>query len=169
MRTVLLLTLMSTLVTAVAQDPSAAGTWNVTGEAASGTTDGGGNWNRNAITGTLIIAQNGQTLTGTWTAATRTAVALQGTIRGETFDFRTDPREVEVIINGERTVMRLRWTFRGTVDGQTLRGTMSLDREDQDSAMPQPFAADRARSSVSVLLLLHDDDIDADAWLTPPA
>ena len=145
MRAALILTLISTLCADIAQDRPAAGTWSVKGDAASGTTDGGGTWNRNAVTGTLVIAQNGQTLTGTWTATNRTAVALHGTITGETFEFRTEPREVEVIINGERTAMRLRWTFRGSVAGDTLRGTMSLDREDQESAMPQPFTGDRAK------------------------
>ena len=145
MRAVLLVTLTSALFAAAVQDRSAAGTWNVKGEAASGTTDGGGTWNRNAISGTLVIAQNGPSLTGTWTATNRTAVALQGNITGGRFEFRTDPREVEVTVNGERTTMRLRWTFRGSVAGETLQGTMSLDREDQDSAMPQPFTADRSQ------------------------
>jgi len=135
--------LLSAAVSSMAQEPSLSGRWEVSGEAASGFTAGGGTWSRNAVSGVLTATQQGETLSGTWTDARPGALPFHGRRSGDAFEIQTESRAVPATIDGVATTIRMRWTFRGTLEKDVLRGTMSFDREESEPAQPQPFIAKR--------------------------
>ena len=146
MRTMLIAAFTGALTIGVAaQQPSVSGTWTVKGEAASGQNDSGGTWNRSAVTGTLVIAEKGGALTGTWTPTKRPPLKFTGQLKGDAFELEAEPRDVAAEINGVASTLRMRWTFVGALKDGQLQGTMSLDKVDDPPAQPQPFTAQRAK------------------------
>ena len=112
-------------------------------EAVTGTTPNGGSWSRDAITGTLVIELKDTALTGTWTGPKGEPWPFTGQVQRARFEVTTSPREMPVVIDGRPGTGRFRWRFRGENDHDTLRGTMVLDREGEQSDRLQPFTATR--------------------------
>ncbi len=135
--------LVGVAIPLVIQERSLTGRWEVRAEAASGSTAGGGTWSRNAVSGVLTVTQQDGTLTGTWTDARPNPLAFEGRRTGDGFEIRTESRSVSVTIDGTPTTLRMRWTIKGTLEKDRLRGTMSFDREDAEASQPQPFTAER--------------------------
>ena len=128
-----------------AQPRTLAGTWTLKAEAAQGQTPEGGSWSRDAITGTLAIELKDPALTGTWTGPKGDAWPFTGQVQLDRFEFTTSVREVPATIDGRQVMVRFRWRFRGENDHDTLRGTMVLDREGEESERLQPFTATRRK------------------------
>jgi hypothetical protein len=139
------LTAPSAIMTQATPASTIAGQWTVTAAAAQGDSPNGGNWSRSAVTGTLTITEKDNKVSGTWNATNGEEWPLTGHIDGTGFSFSTVARDLAVVIDGKEAKMRYRWTFRGDLGRTTLRGTMSLDRSDEESAHPQPFEANRAK------------------------
>jgi hypothetical protein len=133
-------------VSTPAQDRNLSGAWALVAEAVKGESANGGTWSRSAISGTLQMEQSGATLTGTWTGPKGEAWPLAGRVESRRFEARTEARGTPVIIDGRQTTVPMRWTFRGSTDGNTMHGQMSLEREDADERdQLQPFTATRKR------------------------
>ena len=144
MRIFLLLMMMCSMVAApIGQEASVSGTWSLKAEAANGQTHDGGTWSRSAVTGVLVLEQNGTALKGTWTGPRGDSWPFSGRIQGTAFEFRTDPKDMSVTIDGRQTAEAMRWTFRGTASGDTLKGQMALHRDGREPEQLQPFTADR--------------------------
>lgn len=113
----------------VAQSPSMTGKWALEAPAASGVNDSGGEWNLSAQSGMFTLQQSGTAITGQWQGRMPVPWAVAGELHGERVELQTEFREIPVIIDGEKTTQKRRWTFRGVLSGDTLKGTMSLDSE----------------------------------------
>src|SRR5688572_15623148 len=129
MRTILMLAVGVSVTIGVApQQQPVSGTWSVKGEAASGQNDRGGTWNRSAVTGILVIAENDGALTGTWTPTKRPPLKFTGQLKGDAFELEAEPRDVAAEVDGVPSTLRMRWTFVGVSKDGQLQGTMSLDK-----------------------------------------
>ena len=126
----------------VAQSPSMTGTWALEAPAASGVNVGGGEWNLSAQSGTLTLQQSGATITGQWQARMPAPWAVAGELHGDRVELQTEFRDIPVIVDGEKTTRKLRWTFRGVLSGDSVKGQMSLDSESR-RGNEQPFTAKR--------------------------
>ena len=133
------------VMASAAQPRTLAGTWTLQAEAAQGQTPDGGNWSRSATTGTLVIELKDHALTGTWTGPKGDVWPFTGQLQLDRFEFTTSVREVPATIDGRQVMVRFQWRFRGENDHDTLRGTMVLDREGEQSERLQPFTATRRK------------------------
>lgn len=131
------------VMASAAQPRTLAGTWALKADAASGQTPDGGNWSRDTLTGTLVIELKDTAITGTWTGPKGDAWPFTGQLKVDRFELTTSVRELPVTIDGRQSTVRFRWRFRGENDHDTLRGTMVLDREGEQSERLQPFTATR--------------------------
>jgi len=132
-------------MTGAVQPRTLAGTWTLTAEAITGSTPNGGSWGRDAIAGTVVIELKNGAVTGTWTGPKGEPWPFMGQVELALFEFTTTPREMPVTLNGRQGTARFRWRFRGENDHDTLRGTMVLDREGEESNRLQPFTATRRK------------------------
>lgn len=128
-----------------AQERAFSGSWSVRAEAVSGKTEDGGTWNRAAINGTLEIQQEGATLKGAWKGPSGKAWPFTGRARGDKFELTTEKKDMPATINGREMTAPVRWTFRGSVTGNKMSGTMALERVEQKRETLQPFTAERKR------------------------
>lgn len=131
------------VIASAAQQRTLAGTWTLKAEAVQGHTPGGGSWSRDALTGTLVIELKDTAISGTWTGPKGDPWPFTGRLRLDKFEFTTSVREVPATIDGRQVMVRFQWRFRGENDHDTLRGTMVLDREGEESERLQPFTATR--------------------------
>jgi hypothetical protein len=135
--------LCTTLLTPVsARAQSLSGTWTVTAEGAQGTTDEGGTWSMNALSGVLTLTQQGIDVSGSWKGQMPAPWAVSGQLKDRTFELQTEWREIPLTRDGQKSTTRARWVFRGTVSADTLSGTLSLDLQDR-AERPQKFTAKR--------------------------
>ena len=143
MRTLLIAVVGVSLVTsAVAQPASVSGTWSVTGQGARESTADGENWSIAAISGTLTLEQTGTEITGSWQGQMPNSWSVTGRVDDAGYEVMTEWREIPVARNDTKSMMRARWVFRGSVSGDTMSGTLTLEVERGNR--PQPFTAKRA-------------------------
>ena len=141
---VLYLSLVTYLApTTPAQDRTLTGTWLLSADAVSGETGDGGTWTRTAVKGTLDIEEHDGTLKGTWKGPAGAAWTLTGRIEGGKFEILTETRSLPVTRDGEQSTATVRWTFRGSAAGDTMKGTMALGRGDDGEEHLQPFSGKR--------------------------
>ena len=144
-RSTVLLFALCTLTASATEQRTLAGTWTLKADAVQGQTAGGGTWSRDAMTGTLTIVLKENSLSGTWTGSKGEPWPFTGELRVDRFALTTSVRESPVILDGQPTTARFLWRFRGENDHDTLRGTMVLDREGEESERLQPFTATRIK------------------------
>jgi hypothetical protein len=130
------------VVSARAQAPSLSGVWRLTAEAMEGTTDDGGSWKQNAVSGTLTLDHKDAVVSGSWKGVMPNPWSLSGSFKDRGFELRTEWRELPVTRNGVKSVEAVRWVFRGTATGDTAGGTVSLETAKQEGRL-QPFTAKR--------------------------
>ena len=130
------------IVSARAQAPSLSGAWTVTAEATEGTTDDGGTWKQNAVSGTLTLDHKGAEVAGSWKGVMANPWTLSGSFKDREFELRTEWRELPITRSGVQSMERVRWVFRGTVTGDTADGTVSIETAKQEGRL-QPFTAKR--------------------------
>jgi hypothetical protein len=130
------------LVLAHAQAPSLSGEWKLTAEAMEGTTDDGGTWRLNAVSGTLTLDQKDTDVSGSWKGVMPNPWSLSGHHKNSGFELRTEWRELPITRNGLKSTERVRWIFRGTVTGDAASGTVSVETVKQEGRL-QPFTARR--------------------------
>ena len=127
------------------QERALSGVWLLSADAASGQNEDGSNWSKAAFKGTLDLDQNGTDLKGTWKGP-MASWPLDGKAEGDTFEVRSEARPMSATTDGQPTTVMARWTFRGRVTGDQIRGTLTLSGvNDDDSARLQPFTAERRR------------------------
>jgi hypothetical protein len=97
------------------------------------------------VTGILEIAEKDGALTGTWTPTKRLPLTFTGKRKGDAFEFEAEPRDVDAVINGAPSTLRMRWTFVGVSKDGQLQGTMSLDNVGDPPSQSQPFTAERVK------------------------
>ena len=122
-----------------AQSSNLSGSWAVEAPAASGA-----NFQLGAASGTLTLEQKGEVVTGTWKGRMPEPWKLSGHVKGNAFELQTEFRGVPATVNDEPATVQRRWIFSGTVDGDTMTGSMSLAGGDGE-APTQPFSAARRR------------------------
>ena len=147
MRLPILLALLTGVLSAAAptQEKTFSGAWSLSAEAASGQNEDGSNWTKAAFKGTLDCEQNGANVTGTWKGP-KASWPFTGTAEGDTFEVRTEARPMPATTDGQPTTVMARWTFRGRVAGDKIRGTLTLTSvNDDDTARLQPFTAEHRR------------------------
>ena len=121
------------------------GKWSVVAEAAEvESTDGTERWTLVAIAGTLQLEQKDSAVTGSWQGRMPAPWSVTGKIDSQTFELQTEDRDMPVETNGERQTVRRHWTFKGTIDGDTLSGSMFLSGGEKTTPS-QPFTATRVR------------------------
>ena len=125
----------------VTRGPSVAGTWSVAADAAEGVFPNGEKWQVIPVSGELTLEQRGGTVTGSWKGRQPEPWPLNGTMEGAAFHLFTDPRSIAAIQLGKEISVTKRWVFRGTVEGNTLSGSMSLTGDGDPTT--QPFTAVR--------------------------
>lgn len=128
----------------VTRGANVSGTWSVVAEAAEGVFPNGEKWQVIPVSGELTLEQRGGTVTGSWKGRQPEPWPLTGTIEGAAFHLFTDPRSIAAVQLGKEISVTRRWIFRGTVEGNTLSGSMSLAGEGDPTT--QPFTAVRKTS-----------------------
>ena len=125
-----------------AQPRTLAGTWTLKAEAAQGHTPDGGSWSRDAHGNARdrIERHRVTDLTGPKGDAWPFTDSCSSTVR-----IHDQRSRVPATIDGQQVMVRFRWRFRGENDHDTLRGTMVLDREGEQSERLQPFTATRRK------------------------
>jgi len=134
---VLMLALLPSSTLSATHAANVSGSWKVDATAANGST-----WSLGGLSGTLTLEQKGDAVTGSWQGRQPKAWALTGRVTGTDFEFETEVRDIPATRNGEEITVPRRWIFRGTMDGDTLSGSMSLAGGDGDTPT-QPFSATR--------------------------
>ena len=123
---------------ALAQTGDVTGTWAVKSEARK--SEG---WNIGALSGTLTLALKGRDITGTWKGPVRPEPwTLAGELKDGKFEARSERKDVNATRDDTNSTERVRWVFRGSVTGDAMTGTMTLERDGGES-LPQPFKATR--------------------------
>ena len=125
-----------------AQSTALSGEWAVAGEGAKGTTPEGANWSLTPMSGTLTLEQKGNEVSGTWKAQMPEPWTVSGHIDNQSFELRTEWRDIQVSRDGTTSTMRARWVFRGAVEGNSAAGSMGFEFE-KGAARGQPFKATR--------------------------
>ena len=124
---------------------SLSGTWSVVAEAADvESPDGSERWSLVPIAGTLRLEQKDNAVTGSWQGRMPAPWSLTGNVDGQTFELQTELRDLPVETNGQKQTVRRRWIFKGTIDGDTLGGSMFLSGG-ETTTPSQPFTATRAK------------------------
>jgi len=125
--------------------PSLSGKWSVVAEAAEvESADGTEKYSMVAIAGTLQLDQKDRAVTGSWQGRMPAAWSLTGSVDGATFELKTETRDIPITRNGEQQMVPRQWIFKGTLDGDTLRGAMVLTGG-QQAPPSQPFTATRVK------------------------
>ena len=70
------------------------------------------------------------------------AVDAGGQLKDGKFEVRSDRKDVDATSDDVNSKVQVRWVFRGSVSGDTMTGTMTLERDGGES-LPQPFKATR--------------------------
>lgn len=128
----------------VTRGPSVSGTWSVVADAAEGVFPNGEKWQVIPVSGELTLEQRGGSVTGSWKGRQPEPWPLTGTMEGAAFHLFTDMRGIPAMREGKEISVSRRWIFRGTIDGNTLSGSMSLAGEGDPTT--QPFTAVRKPS-----------------------
>ncbi len=124
---------------APAQAPSLAGTWTVTYDADIRTTDGKTEV-RARRDGTLVLAQHGDSVSGTWQPMPAISVPVVGRVEGATVRIGSAWRPGNVTRDGKQVDgAEMRTEFHGTVDRGGMTGTMYV-RLRLDGAEREPPA-----------------------------
>ena len=134
---VLMLALLPSSMLSATHAADVTGRWKVDATAANGTS-----WSLGGLSGTLTLEQKGDAVKGSWQGRQPSAWALTGRVTGTDFECETEARDIPATRNGEETTVQRRWIFRGSVDGDTMSGSMSLAGGDSDTPT-QPFTATR--------------------------
>jgi hypothetical protein len=140
----LALALFSFSARIVAQPSNLSGVWVVEAPQADATTPDGENWVMVAVSGTLTLDAQGDAVTGSWKGRAPAPWPIDGSVKGNAFELRTETRDVNTTRNGEPRTLRRRWIFAGTIDGDTMTGTMRLAGDDGESPA-QSFSAKRTQ------------------------
>jgi hypothetical protein len=143
MRSLLLVVLsLAAVPTSAAQSPPLSGAWAVVGEGARGTAPDGSNWSLTPISGTLTLEQKGREVSGTWQGQMPEPWMVSGQIDDQSFELRSEWRDVSVGRDGTTSTARARWVFRGVVRRNTATGSMGFELE-KGTPRGQPFNATR--------------------------
>ena len=140
----LMLAIVPLSMSARTQSIDLSGGWTLEAPQTEGQTADGSNWVMVALSGTLTLDQKADAVTGSWKGRLPEPWPLTGRLQGATFELQTEVREIPASRNGEKRMLRRRWVFRGTVDGDKMAGSMHLAGEDGESP-EQPFTAMRKR------------------------
>ena len=97
------------------------------------------------MTGTLTLAEKGTDITGRWKGQMPAPWALTGQLNDPALVLQTEWRDIPATLDGVESTARARWTFRGTVSGDTATGTMTLELQNAGGDRSQPFKAKRAQ------------------------
>jgi hypothetical protein len=115
---------LALLALLVVQPPNVAGTWTVTYDSDLRTA-GGKSEVRARREGTLVLAQRGDSLFGTWAGMPGEPLAVTGRVDGATVRFGSAWRGGSVRINGKAADgAEMRTEFHGTLARGALAGTM---------------------------------------------
>ena len=136
--TVFMLAVFALPILAATKAANVSGRWRLDAIAASGST-----WSLGGLSGTLTLEQKGDAVTGSWQGRQPKPWAVTGRVTGTDFEFETEIRDVPATRNGEETTVPRHWIFRGTADGDTLSGSMSLAGGGDGDPPTQPFSAAR--------------------------
>lgn len=128
----------------VTRGADVSGTWNVVADAAEGVFPNGEKWQVIPVSGELTLEQRGGSVTGSWKGRQPEPWPLTGTMEGAAFHLFTDVRSIPAVQLGKEISVNKRWIFRGTVEGNTLSGSMSLAGDGDPTT--QPFTAVRKQS-----------------------
>ena len=128
----------------VTRGENLSGTWSVVADAAEGVFPNGEKWQVIPVSGELTLKQSWGSVTGSWKGRQPEAWPLSGTMDGAAFHVYTDLRAIPAMRGGKEISVSRRWIFRGTVDGNTMSGSMSLAGEGDPTT--QPFTAVRKPS-----------------------
>ena len=126
----------------VTRGADVSGTWSVAADAAEGVFPNGEKWQVIPVSGELTLEQNGGSVTGSWKGRQPEPWPLTGSMDDGAFHLFTDLRGIPAMREGKEISVNRRWIFRGTVDGNTLSGSMSLAGDD-GAPTTQPFMAVR--------------------------
>lgn len=140
----LMLAIVPLSISARTQSIDLSGGWALEAPQTEGQAADGSNWVMVAVSGTLTLDQKADAVTGSWKGRLPEPWPLTGRLQGATFELQTEVREIPASRNGEKRMLRRRWVFRGTVDGDKMTGSMHLAGEDGESP-EQPFTAVRKR------------------------
>lgn len=121
----------------MAQSGNVAGAWALKTEAHPSP-----GFNIGALSGTLTLAQQDGKLTGSWKGQLPEPWTLSGQLKDGKFEARTEEKEVPAVRDDVTTRIPVRWLFKGSVSGDTLTGTMTMEQGTKHSE-PQPFKATR--------------------------
>ena len=137
--------LLAAMIPSGTLQPSLSGSWTLKAEAVvNARTANGGTWSRAALDGTLALEQQGDLVKGTWTATNGVPWAVTGRMQGEKFELSSAARETPVVLNGRKSTVAMRWTFRGVLKAGRLVGSCSFQRPDDETDLLRPFTAELA-------------------------
>jgi hypothetical protein len=109
-----------------AQVPNVGGTWTLTYDADIRNADGKAEV-RGRRDGTLVLAQHGDSLSGTWHPIPSISVPVSGHVEGAAVRFGSAWRTGEVMRDGKKLDgAELRTEFHGTVERGGMAGTMYI-------------------------------------------
>lgn len=124
------------------QSSGLTGTWSVDAPETQ-SQSGDENWVLIALKGTLTLEEKSGAVTGTWKGVSPKPWQLTGHIEDKTFELQTEQRDLMTDRDGEKRAVSVHWTFRGTINGDKLSGSMFLQGE--NAAPSQAFTAERTR------------------------
>lgn len=128
--------LLVAIVVVTREGANVSGTWSVVADAADGVFPNGEKWQVIPVSGELTLEQNGGSVTGSWKGRQPEPWPLTGRMDGATFELQTEARGIPAMREGKEISVTRRWIFRGTVEGGTLTGSMSLAGEGDPTTQP---------------------------------
>ena len=126
----------------LAQATNLSGSWALEAPRKEETSADGENWVLVAMSGTLTLVVKDDAVTGTWKGRAPQPWQVNGSVKGNAFELQTEMRDLQTSRNDEVRTVRRRWIFAGTIDGDTLTGSMRLAGDDGESPA-QAFSAKR--------------------------